>query len=277
MSLAQPPGSVTELLERLDGIAEALPKRLRRCADFTRRHLHLIAVSTVSDMASACEVAPSVYMRFCQALGFSGYSEMQNLFRASYTSFRPDYDERLATLRAEGAVKSGRILGDLAEAGHKSILALANTVTNQKLDQISKSLASARVIHLVGLRRAFAVVSSMDYLLDQLGVPASVHSVAGMMNSRQSIVSGDAVFAVTYAPFSSETVELARDAAERGIPVFGLTDSENCPLFEFAEDVLIARESEVSGFRALNASITLAVALSVSISAIREEVDTTSK
>ena len=66
------PANVSELLEKLDGISGALPNRLRQCAEFTRRHLHLIAVSTVSDMAKASGVAPSVYMRFCQALGFSG-------------------------------------------------------------------------------------------------------------------------------------------------------------------------------------------------------------
>ncbi|MEM8732537.1 MAG: MurR/RpiR family transcriptional regulator, partial [Pseudomonadota bacterium] len=71
MHVSGAPSDITSFLERLDASSEAMPKRLKQCAAFTRRHLHLIAVSTVSEMAKACEVAPSVYMRFCQALGFS--------------------------------------------------------------------------------------------------------------------------------------------------------------------------------------------------------------
>lgn len=270
VTVAKPPSDVTELLERLDADIDRLPKRLKQCAGFTRRHLHLIAVSTVSEMANACDVAPSVYMRFCQALGFSGYTEMQALFRARYTEFRPDYDERLASLREDGAVSTGRLLADFAEAGHKSLLSLRNAVTNDALDRFARQMADARVIHLVGLRRAFSVVSSMAYTLDQLGVPAALHYGAGMLNSGKSIFPGDVMLAATYAPFSEETINLAKRVARDGIPVFCLSDTDQCPIVECATDVIIAREDEVSGFRALNASMTLTTTLAVAIRALQQ-------
>lgn len=269
----QAPGSprnVTEVIERLDVVMDGLPKRLKQCAGFTRRHLHLIAVSTVSEMAKACDVAPSVYMRFCQVLGFSGYSEMQSLFRSRFTDFRPDYHERLANLREEGAIGTGRLLADFAEAGHKSLLGLANTVTNEGLDRIAQGMADARVVHLVGLRRAFPVVSSMAYIFDQLGVPASLHYGAGMLSTGKTIFPGDVLFAATYAPFSEETVRLAEAISRRGVPVYCLTDTESCPAGEYATEVLVAREDEVGGFRALNASITLTTALAVAVRALRD-------
>lgn len=265
------PASVSELLERLDGLSAALPNRLKQCAEFTRRHLHLIAVSTVSDMAKASDVAPSVYMRFCQALGFSGYSEMQSLFRARYADFRPDYDERLANLRQDGSFGTGRLLADFAESGHKSLMSLANTVTNERLDSIARGLASAQVVHLVGLRRAFAVVSNMAYLLDKLGVPANLHYGAGMLSADRAIFPEDVLFAVTFSPFSEETVRLAEVAAKRGVTVYGLTDSERCPIAEFADEMLIAREDEVGGFRALTGAITLTTTLAVAVRALRQD------
>lgn len=268
--ISTPPDSVGDLLQRLDAGEERFPKRLRQCADFTRRHMHLIPVSTVSEMAAACEVAPSVYMRFCQSLGFSGFSEMQALLRARFTEYRPDYDTRLASLREGGGIGTERLLGDFIEAGHKSLLSLGNTLTSDGLDAIAQGMAQARVIHLVGLRRAFSVVSSMAYTFDQLGVPAVVHYGAGMLSSGKSIFPGDVLFAVTYAPFSAETVQLAQAVAGRGITVYGLTDSDRCPFAEQATDMLYAREAEVGGFRALNASMTLATALAVAVKAHRD-------
>ncbi len=269
-SVAKTPQGVSELLERLDNTFEDLPKRLQQCASFTRRHLHLIAVSTVSEMAVACGVAPSVYMRFCQALGFSGYSEMQELFRVRYTEFRPDYEERFATLFEDDTIGSGRLLADFAESSHKSLMYLSNTVTSESMDRIAKGLASARVVHLVGLRRAFAVVSNMSYLFDKMGVPSNLHYSAGMLDTTSTILPGDALFAVTFAPFSEETIQLASRTAERGILLYGLTDSERCPVGQWADQMLIAREDEIGGFRGLSASITLSTALAVAIGAMRK-------
>ena len=264
------PESVSELLARMDTGTEALPKRLRQCAGFTRRHLHLLPVSTVSEMAQASGVAPSVYMRFCQAYGFSGYSEMQSLFREKFTEFRPNYEERLAQLSDGGRTNTGRLLADFAEAGHKSLLNLANSVTSEELERIAQQLAKARVVHLVGLRRAFPVVANMSYLFDKLGVPANLHVETGLLNMAQSILPGDVLFAVTFYPFSEETVRLVEAAAAKGIPVFALSDSESCPLAEFTEVLMIAREEEVAGFRSLNAPITLTTTLAVSVKAVQE-------
>ncbi len=264
-----PPGNVSDLLSLLDSRSDSLPKRLRQCAVFTRRHLHLIAVSTVSEMATASDVAPSVYMRFCQALGFSGYSEMQDLFRARVTEFRPNYEDRIANLHEDGGLGTGRLLADFAEAGHKSLIHMTNTVTSDGLDRIAEGMANARVVHLIGLRRALSVVSNMAYLFDQFDVPTNLHLGVGMLNATNAIQPGDVVFAVTFAPFSPETIRLAREAAVQGVTVYGLTDSERCPIFEFATDVLITREDEVAGFRAPCASIALTTALAVAVKATR--------
>lgn len=264
------PGSVAELLERLDADAERLPKRLRQCASFTRQHLHLIAVSTVAEMAEASGVAASAYMRFCQAQGFRGYSEMQALFRTQFTEFRPGYEARLASVDT-GGEGIGRLLADFAESGHKSLLSIANTVTSDALEATAQGLSRARVIHVVGLRRAFAVASSMSYLFGKMGVASVLHSGNGLLDSSAVIQAGDAVFAITYAPFSPETLSLAAEAAERGVPVFGLTDTAECPLAGVANELLVAREDEVGALRALNASITLTTALSVAVGALREK------
>ncbi len=265
------PDNVSELLEKLDASVENLPKRLKQCAVFTRRHLHLIAVSTVSEMAESAGVAPSVYMRFCQALGFSGYSTMQALFRAQFTEFRPNYQERMALLHKEGNVQTGRLLADFVESGHRSLLTISNTITSDHLEQIASALSRARVVHLVGLRRAFCVVSNMAYLFEKLGIPTHLHYGTGMLDSTGSIFDGDVLFAVTFSPFSEETIRLTEATSKRGIPVYGLTDSERCPMSEWAKEMLIAQEDELAGFRVPNAAITLTTALVVAVKAMKDQ------
>ncbi|MBO1687899.1 MurR/RpiR family transcriptional regulator, partial [Clostridium butyricum] len=65
-------------------VSDRLPKRLKQCADFVAANQDRIAVSTVAEMAEGAGVQSSAFMRFCQIMGFSGFSEMQKLFRDSY-------------------------------------------------------------------------------------------------------------------------------------------------------------------------------------------------
>lgn len=75
------PTTVDEFHDRLAAITEGLPRRLRQCAEFVAARSDRIAVSTVADLAAGSGVPPSAVMRFCRIMGFSGYSDMQRLFR----------------------------------------------------------------------------------------------------------------------------------------------------------------------------------------------------
>lgn len=77
---ASVPANVKEFEARLLEVADRLPKRLKQCADYVAANQDRIAVSTVAEMAEGAGVQSSAFMRFCQILGFSGFSEMQKLF-----------------------------------------------------------------------------------------------------------------------------------------------------------------------------------------------------
>lgn len=260
-----PPESVSQLLDRLDRIEEALPKRLRQCADFLRANLDLVAVSTVAELAEAAQVAPSAFMRFCHALGFSGYSGMQALFRVEYTQRRPDYAARLQELRDKGATDAARLMVDFAEAGHKSLSYAAQNLDPGLLQRIVERMLEAGTIHIIGRRRALAVASYMSYLLDKMEQPCLLHAGVGGMEFAHAIRPGDLLFAITFAPFSPETLALAERAHKVGASVVLLTDSAECPAAGLAGAVAVVREIEVGSFRVPTASLTLITALAVAL------------
>lgn len=265
------PATIAELLDRLDRVEAALPKRLKQCSVHLRRNMNLVAVSTVADMAAGAEVPASAFMRFCQTLGFTGYSSMQALFRAEYAQSRPDYAERLSRIGEASAQNVEALTKEFAEAGRQSLEALTSGLDASVLQDAADILGSAGTIHLVGLRRAFPIVSTMAYLLDKMEVPALLHHAAGHLTSDHAIHAEDAVFAVTFSPYSSETIDVATRAAGRGVPVIALSDTADCPLGESARHLLVAREVEIGAFRVPTAALTLATALSVAIGTKRKK------
>ena len=264
------PASIDDFRSRLADLIDQLPRRLRQCADHIAANEDRIAVSTVADLAAGADVPPSALIRFCQILGFSGFSEMQRLFRGAYVPGWPDYATRLADLKLGGAGSPTALLAEFIEAGRLSLESLAASVDDAVLGRAVAELAVADTIHIVGLRRAFPVASYLAYVFEKMLVPAMLHDGIGRLDHRFALRPGDAVIAITFAPYSEETLALARDAADRGLPVVALTDRQASPLAKFSSAVLTVPEVDFGAFRALSATIVLAMTLAVAVGAARE-------
>ncbi|MCM2291788.1 MurR/RpiR family transcriptional regulator [Allorhizobium sp. BGMRC 0089] len=256
--------------DRLIEIADTLPKRLKQCADYVAANKDRIAVSTVAEMADGAGVQPSAFMRFCQILGFSGFSEMQKLFRESYVGGWPDYSTRLNHLRESESGSPAALLAEFAEAGRISLEGLLKTVDDQVLDQAVTMLAQAGTVHIVGLRRSFPVASYLAYALEKMGVPAMLHSGVGKLESRHAIRTGDALLAISFSPYSTETVELVDHVTERHIPVVAITDSIVSPMRKLEAITLSVSEVDFGAFRSLSATLCLAITLAVAVGTARQ-------
>lgn len=263
------PASVEEFRQRLAEVLDDLPKRLRQCADYVALNSERIAVSTVAELAAGAEVPPSALMRFCQILGFSGFSEMQRLFRDAYSPGFPDYSTRLKNLRAGEAGSPQALLAEFVEAGRLSLEALAKQADEEALERAVAILAEAGTLHLVGYRRAFPVSSYLAYVLEKMSVPAMLHGGLGKLEHRHALRPGDAVLAITFAPYSEETIAMAAEAAARGLAVVALTDRMTSPLVRHAAVVLTVPEVDFGAFRSLSATIAMAMALAVAVGTAR--------
>jgi DNA-binding MurR/RpiR family transcriptional regulator len=266
-----PPGTVDAFARRLRAVSDSLPKRLRQCADYIAQNTDRIAVSTVAEIAAGADVPPSAVMRFCQIMGFSGFSGMQRLFRDTFAPARPDYATRLANLRARDGGSAAALLAEFIVAGHQSLEAVARGVDESALEAAVSLLAGAGTIHVAGYRRAFPVAGYLAYAFEKMSVPAMLHDGAGRIDLSHALKPGDALIAVTFAPYSAETVALADLAAERGVPVVALTDTALSPVAARATTLLCVAEVDFGAFRSLSATLAVAMALAVAVGAARAQ------
>lgn len=264
-----PPLTVDEFRLRLAQISDGLPRRLRQCADYIAANIDRIAVSTVAELAAGADVPPSALMRLCQILGYSGFSEMQKVFREAFAPGFPDYSTRLKNLKAEGAGTPAALLGEFVEAGRLSLESLANSVDEVALGRAVQILASAEMLHIIGLRRAFPVAGYLAYIFEKMNVPAMLHDGVGKLDHRHALRKGDALLAITFAPYSEETLELAADAHARGLSVVAMTDRLTSPLARSASAILCVPEVDFGAFRSLSATIALAISLAVAVGSAR--------
>lgn len=269
MKTPNPPKTVEEFQTRLVEITETSPKRLRQCADYVARNSEIIAVSTVAEMSDGAGVQPSAFIRFCQLMGFSGYSQMQRIFRENYSQRWPDYATRLEHLRAGGEDTPTALLADFVDAGRKSLENLAASLKPETLEQAVADIAQARVIHVIGLSRAFPVATYLAYALEKMDAPAMLHGKLGNLDQRHAILPDDVLIAITFAPYTQETLDLANFAQAQGCRVVAITDALNSPLYQLGATVMAVSEEDVGDFRALTAPLSLAITLAVAVGARR--------
>lgn len=269
-----PPRDFTALKSLIAARAASLPKRLTQIASFALENPDEIAFGTVSSIAGQADVQPSALVRFSQAMGYQGFSDMQEVFRSRLRDRILNYNERLQQLRAhaEETSKPHVIFQGFCEASAKSIAALEEKLDPAELDRAVERLAGAETLYLVGLRRSYPIASYMAYAFGKLGVRAILIDAVGGLAAEQMGFAGprDAVLAISFAPYASETVALARAAAGRGVPVIAITDSPFSPLAQAAGQWIEVPEANFEGFRSMAATLTLAMTLSVAVAERRQ-------
>jgi DNA-binding MurR/RpiR family transcriptional regulator len=262
------PRDFAALKALITGRAQALPKRLTQIAAFALENPDEIAFGTVSSIAEQAAVQPSALVRFAQALGYEGFSDMQEIFRSRLRDRILNYDERLQQLRAHAleTSKPNVIFQGFCEASAQSIAALQEKLDPADLDRAVDQLARAATIYLIGLRRSFPIASYMAYALGKLGVRAILVDAVGGLAAEQITFATpqDAVLAISFTPYASETVSLARAAAQKGVPVVS-------PLAQAAGLWIEISEANFEGFRSMAATLTLAMTLTVAIAERREQ------
>ena len=254
---------------------EQLPKRLKQVAAFALERPDEIAFGTAAHIAELAEVQPSTLVRFAQAVGYSGFSELQQVFQAHMRGGWPTYRDRVAALKTKGGdalTGSERLIDGFARAALASIDRLRVQVEPQALDRAIERLAAADTIYLLGVRRVFPIVAYMAYAFGKLGIRATLVDHVAQLGPEQiaGATPRDAVLAVSFTPYARATLDLATAAAEAGVPVVAVTDSSFSPLAAVADVWLEATEADFASFRSLTASMVLAMTLAVGVAEKRE-------
>ena len=264
--------SVDTLMERIAAEYGTLSKQQKVVAADIETNRATIAVERVTDIAERCGVQPSAIVRFAQRFGFSGFSEMQDVFRASFTAQAgagQSYQQRIRKL-IEGksaGLETARLVREFVEASRSGLAHLAEELAPAQLDAAVDLLLRAENIYVIGVRRSFPVAAYVAYALQHTG--KRVHLVSGLggmfREQIRSIRAKDAVFAISFAPYGKETQYCVRAAHSHRARVLVISDTTISPLARYANALLTVREGSAFAFRSLTSTICLCQALFIAL------------
>ncbi|WP_047217895.1 MULTISPECIES: MurR/RpiR family transcriptional regulator [Delftia] len=247
---------------------EALSRQLKAIGRHVEMQGDRLAFDGIQATAEQCGVQPSAVVRFAKHFGFSGYSELQALFRADAArqlSAQHDYQDRIRGLIASGnEPRSGaRLAHEVIEGSIESLQALQRGLPPEQFEAAVDLMLDAPSLWLAASRRAFPVGAYLAYALQHTEKPVHwLHGLGAMQKGELRALSpGDVMLAVSFEPYAPETLEVVDAALARGARLLALTDSQLSPLASRATVTLLAQDAATFGFRSLTSTLTLAQSL----------------
>ena len=269
MNFSNPPQNFNALRDHIIGQHPHLPKRLAQIAAFALEQPDEIALGTAVSIAKKAQVQPSTLIRFAQALGYPGFTDLQAVFRDRLREKVLNYEERLNRVIAHGHDRPHEdiLLEGFAEAAFRSTARLRDQIDPEQLAKAAQILAKAETIYIAGLRRSFPIAAYIAYALGKLGIKYCLLGATGGLEPEliELATPQDALLVISYTPYAEATVNLTNQAAAKNSAIVAITDSPLSPVAEKAHLWFELVEADFEGFRSLAASFTLAASLTLAI------------
>lgn len=255
-----------------------LSKTNKLIAEYLTQHPNEMAVGSVNSLAQKCQVHPSSLVRFAQLFGFSGFRDLQELFRQRLVTAAPGFEARAARMRSEIDERPDNgasvHLREVALRDIASIEDLMDTVQERDLRAAIDLLHEAHTIYLLGQLRSEPIVLLLRYVLTMIGKRVSLLDASGGLATHMAklITPRDVLVAVSFRFYANEVVNIVEQTAERDVPIIAISDSTLSPLAKCARVLFAVPEPEYTFSRSLAAPMCLAHAVALGLAA-RQEAD----
>ncbi len=246
--------------------------RLQVIAEFALDHPTDMALGTVAEVAERAKVQPSAIVRFAHAIGYGGFTEMQQIFRSRLVAgAAPSYKERIAGLRRDGRFRSDNsphdLLSRFASEGAVSLESAQEYVREADLTRAIGIMGAAHTIYVVGLGGSFPVAAHLTYVLRRMGRRVVLLDGLGSALGDHVLTATpqDAVIAISFRPYNRDTVQLFPDFLARGVPGIAVTDSLLSPIVAGAEVAFEIPDMPEAALRTMVAPMCLVQSLAVGL------------
>ncbi len=264
--------NVEQLIKHISSDYEALSKQLKVIARHVEQHRDHIGLDGIQEVARQCNVQPSAVVRFAKHFGYSGFTEMQAIFREGISrQLAPsrNYKTRIRDIieSGTGSLSAVEIANEYLAGSLAGMQELQSSMHAPTFKKAVDLLAESDCIWIAASRRSFPIAVYLDYALQhtdkRIGLVSSMGSM--QLGQMRSVRKNDVIVAISFSPYAEETISVAKLAVGRGAKLIAITDSRMSPLAKLAQVALIVQDNSTFGFRSLTSTMGLAQSLFIAL------------
>lgn len=230
----------------IEASAASFTPTMRRVAKAIRDNPAIVLEQTISQIADTCGTSVASIVRFCRALGLSGYAELRMSLATELGKEAAQFGGGL-TLGAEIA-RTDTLEAMAAKVASLEMLAIEETVSSldfKALERVVAAVEKAQRILLFGIGASHFVAQDLHHKLFRVGRNAflmmDAHEAwsAALLSPKQTVAIG-----FSHSGMTADTVQFLDLARQNGALTVAVTGSADSPLARAADERLIAHARE---------------------------------
>lgn len=221
---------------------EELTGKEREVADYVLKYAEEVVYMSIAELSEKSGAVKSAIVRFCQALGYSGYTEFKLLLSKELAineqmNYSPYIDRDDDT---------DKIMDKIFAANIKTLKDTAGGIDRKILGEAVDVLDQAEHIYIYGIGTSAGIVCDFQYRLMQFGYTAfSYGDVANMKVSALNITEKDAVIGISNSGRTVATVDALKTARKRGTAVICITSYSGSEIVKQSDYPLVIVSDEI--------------------------------
>jgi len=231
----------------IEASAASFTPTMRRIAKAVRDNPAIVLEQTISQIADTCGTSVASIVRFCRAVGLSGYAELRMSLATELGKEAAQFGPGL-TLGAEIA-RTDTLEDMAAKVASLEMLAIEETVSSldfKVLERVVAALESAQRILLFGIGASHFVAQDLHHKLFRVGRNAflltDAHEAwsAALLSPEHTVAIG-----FSHSGTTADTVQFLDLARQNGALTVAVTGAPDSQLARAADECLVthARES----------------------------------
>ena len=261
--------TVPSVRENILALFDTLSPKQRRLARFILDNEDIVVFASANDVGERVGVSAATVVRFCRALGYEGYTDLQAAIRVQFPQYRTTVEKMAAHLVNGNRIEN--LPGRIAQTNTNNIQDTMNQVSSETLSAATAAIIQARHIRIFGSGLSMAAAVLVEHALTSLGFSARacIHGRANQSIELAHLTDRDLVIVISLWRYLRDTVEATQAAREVGATSIALTDSPVAPVARLANYIFIASTEGAAHSRSLTGIISLIELINAAIASER--------
>jgi DNA-binding MurR/RpiR family transcriptional regulator len=227
---------------------ESLSPGQKKVAEYLVEHLEEAAFCTAGQIGRRVDVSETTVIRLAYALGFNGFSEMQEKIQQQIRKGHNLPNEANSLSQVAGLDDE---MSDFSEVVEKDIQIMRQTLHQLQVEEwwrVVDTLIRADKILVVGYRLSYAAAYWFSFMLGTLRENVELCPPNGdVFEKLCNLTDQSAVFVISFPRYAKEAVHVAECAKKQGIPLLSVTDRKFSPVGRISDMTLTTEENVVTG------------------------------
>jgi len=225
----------------------------KKVANYLIENLDKAAFKTAYQIGQQASVSETTVIRLSYALGFQGFSQMQDLIQRQML-----LQNQTAAAAASIQSTDKHVFTKVIENQIDILRNLLDSANIQEIWKAVEALIKADQILITGHRISHAAAYWFSYMLSTIRDQVSLCSTSGDFYEKFCNLTKDSVVVVFSFPrYSNETIKIAECAVEHGITLISITDRLLSPAGRISDIILTTEENAETGTNSIASVISL--------------------